>query len=317
MPENSLTASVVVCTATREREPLLRECVAALLAGDRVPDELLVVVDQNPELEADLRATLPAPVRVLRTRVRGISEGRNIGIETATSDVVAFVDDDAAVEPDWMDRILAPFAADAALIGAGGRVAPIWDGDAQWLPPELLWVAGCTYAGHREDAGTIRNPIGCNMAFRRDALLAVGAFANEFGKQGDKLLVCDETELCLRLAERFGAGRIVYVPDAAVRHHVSVSRLTARALARRAASEGISKALLHRRHRGSAVAAENGYVRRLVLRTCPQLLAEGVRGGGVDAWRGLGAVLLTLGVTAGHFGVALVPRRPPASGAGS
>jgi len=297
-----LTAAVVVCTASREREPVLRRSVAALLAGRRRPDELLVVVDREPDLKGDLAASLPAGVRVLATEgAGGNSAARNVGIAAARADVVAFVDDDGVADAGWLDGLVGALEADPALVGAGGRVVPRWDGDGSWLPSELLWVAGCTYAGHRADAGPIRNPIGCSMAFRRSALVAVGAFATAFGKNGNAFAICDETELCLRLAERFGDGRIVYVPEATVEHHVSVARLTTRQLVRRALSEGLSKGRLHRRHRGAALAAETGYVRRLVLRTVPRLAARAVRRGDGAAARGAHAVVVTLGVTALSF----------------
>jgi GT2 family glycosyltransferase len=307
---------VVVCTATFEREPVLRLSIGALLAARRAPEEVIVVVDRHPELAAHLTATLPAGVQVRSTEGEGgNSAGRNVGIATARTDVVAFVDDDGVADAHWLERLMAGFEAQPRLVGAGGRVVPHWDGDGSWLPDELLWVAGCTYAGHRQDAGPIRNPIGCNMAFRRSALLDVGGFATAFGKNGSALAICDETELCLRLAERFGDDRIVYVPDAAVVHHVSAARLTARGLVHRALSEGLSKGRLHRRHRDRALAAETGYVRRLLLQTVPALVLRAARHGDRAAARGAAAVVMTLAVTAASFAyaVATAVARPDGS----
>jgi hypothetical protein len=59
------TVAVVVCTATHERSPLLRSCIDSLLAGQRKPDELILVVDSNPSLCAELAAVLPPEVRLL------------------------------------------------------------------------------------------------------------------------------------------------------------------------------------------------------------------------------------------------------------
>jgi GT2 family glycosyltransferase len=306
------TAAVVVCVASHEREEMLRACVDSLLAGTRRPDELFVVVDQNPSLHATLSATLPAEVRVMQTPRQGNSEGRNVGIRTATSDVVAFVDDDAAVEPAWLERIVAAFDADPELVGAGGAVVPRFLDGRRWLPDELLWVVGCTYAGHRTDAGPIRNPIGCNMAFRRDALLEVGAFATEFGKQGDKLVICDETELCLRLERAYGPGRITFVPDARVLHNVPPSRITWKGLYRRCLMEGLSKGRLQRRYAGRALASETGYVRRLLLRSVPAMAAGGLLRRDIRAVQGAGAIVMTLAVTSAAFVAGLAAREPEA-----
>jgi GT2 family glycosyltransferase len=295
------SAAVVVCVASHERAGLLRTCVDSLLDAGRVPDELFVVVDQNPSLEDDLRATLPAAVRVLHTARQGNSEGRNTGILAARSDVVAFVDDDATVEPGWLAALIEPFECDGELVGAGGAVVPRYEDGPRWLPDELLWVVGCTYRGHRADAGPTRNPIGCNMAFRREALLAAGCFSAEFGKRGKALVICDETELCLRLEEDHGRDHIVYVPAARVHHFVPVSRIRWRRLVRRCTMEGLSKARLLRRYRGRALSSERGYVGLLLRRAAALAFAGHVRSAV--------AIVLSLSVTVASFAYGLAVKR--------
>jgi GT2 family glycosyltransferase len=304
----AVSAAVVVCVASDERAALLRACVDSLLGGTRRPDELFVVVDQNPSLEADLRATLPAAVRVLHTVRQGNSEGRNTGIAAARADVVAFVDDDATVEPGWLAALLEPFEGSAALVGAGGAVVPRFEEGPRWLPEELLWVVGCTYRGHRADPGPTRNPIGCNMAFRREALLAAGCFSAEFGKRGNALVICDETELCLRLEQAHGRDRIAYVPSARVHHFVPVSRICWRGLVRRCTMEGLSKARLLRRYRGRALSSERGYV-GLLVRRAATLAFSGARRRDAGAALGAVAIVLSLSVTVGAFAYGLVLRR--------
>ncbi len=278
-PENrpELTVSVVVCTATRERAGLLRECVDSLLAGTRSPDELLVVIDTNPSLTAELASSLPPAARLLETERQGLSEARNLGIEAASSDIVAFVDDDAAVDAQWLAALMRAFAASPEVLGVGGPVVPRWGADRRWLRDELLWIVGCTYRGHREDAGPIRNPIGCNMAFRRRELVQAGSFATTFGKRGNALETCDETELGLRIERLHGPDRIRYVPEARVRHFVPAARISWRLLVRRSLSEGLAKGRLHRLYTGPALGPERGYARRLVARTVPALLVQGLR----------------------------------------
>jgi glycosyltransferase involved in cell wall biosynthesis len=297
----ALSISVVVCTATQERLPLLQKCVDSLLAGGRCPDEILVVVDQNPLLAAELDGSLPARARLLRTERQGNSEARNVGIRAATSDVVAFVDDDAAVEPGWLTSLMEPFEQSDGVLGAGGPVVPAWGADRGWLPDELLWVVGCTYRGHREDPGPIRNPIGCNMAFRRRELAEMGGFATEFGKRGNALVICDETEIGLRIERAYGPDRIRYVPAARVRHYVPAARLGWKVLVRRCLAEGLSKGRLQRIYRGAAVRAERGYVRRLLIDAVPRLLASGVRRRDRRALQGAVAILASLCITGAAF----------------
>lgn len=300
-----LSAAVVVCTSSHERAGLLRACVESLLRGSRVPDELFVVVNNNPSLRAELGAALPPSVRLLECRRQGLSEARNAGIAAATSEVIAFVDDDAAVHPEWLSAVLGAFAEDELLLGVGGPVIPTWGAARRWMPEELLWVVGCTYSGHREDAGPIRNPIGCNMAFRRRELIAVGSFASTFGKRGNALATCDETELGLRVERAHGAGRIRYVPEAGVQHFVPPERISWRLLVRRSLSEGLAKGRLHRLYRSSALGPERTYARELVTHKVPRLLLHSLRRREAHCALGAAAILASLLISGGAFAVGL------------
>jgi glycosyltransferase involved in cell wall biosynthesis len=304
-----LTVAVVVCTSSRRRVALVRDCVSALLAGERKPDELIVVVDNNRSLAAELRGLLPSQVRLLETSRQGLSGARNLGLARCRSDVVAFVDDDATVDAGWLSTVMDAFA-DRQTLAVGGPVVPRWGGERRWMCDALLWVVGCTYSGHREDAGPIRNPIGCNMAFRRLELVALGSFATSFGKRGNALQTCDETELGLRLERAYGPGRIRYVPDACVHHFVPPARVSWRHLLRRSLAEGLAKGRLQRIYRLAAVEPERGYARLLVTATVPRLLLDGVRRRDRQSALGAAAILASLLVTAAGFAAGLAREGP-------
>ena len=296
-----LTAAVVVCTSSREREPLVRACVDSLLGGVRRPEELFVVVDCNESLADDLRTSLPFPVRLLECKQQGLSAARNVGVAAATSDVVAFIDDDATADLLWLSSIMKAFAAERQFLGLGGPVLPKWAARRRWMPDELLWVVGCTYTGHRVDAGPIRNPIGCNMAFRRRELLGIGSFETSFGKRGTALATCDETELALRLERAHGPERIGYVPGAKVHHLVPASRVSWRLVVRRALSEGLAKGRLRRRFAQPALAPERSYALLLLSHAVPRLLRASVRERSPEPALGAVAILAALTISACAF----------------
>ena len=298
---SKLSAAVVVCTASHERAELLLACVDSIRRGSRGPDELFVVVDRNPSLAEELAGRLPPPVRLLETELGGLSHARNAGLREARSDVVAFVDDDVTVKGEWLSSLMEAFETDGNILGAGGPIEPRWGAERRWLCDELLWVVGCTYGGHRQDAGPIRNPIGANMAFRRSQLLALGGFAARFGKRGNTLGTCEETELSLRLELTEGGGRIHYVPGARVRHYVPPARISWRLLVRRSVSEGLSKGRLRRMYSRPALGAEGPYVAHILTRALPTLVARGLKARDARALLGAGALVASLLLTGTAF----------------
>jgi GT2 family glycosyltransferase len=264
MPD-SVMASVIVCTYTEARLSNLRDTIASLERQDHGSFEIVVVVDHNPELLACLRKSLPDAVRLCASHERkGLSGARNSGIAAARGRLIAFIDDDATAEPDWLTRLAAAHAA-AGVIGSGGAIIPAWEGQRQpgWFPEEFLWVVGCTYRG-MPGAGPIRNVIGCNMAFNADVFGEVGGFDTAMGRVGTRPLGCEETELCIRATNRRPGAQIVYVPEAVVNHRVPPERQTAKYFLSRCYSEGISKAFVRRLVGRRAVSSELAYGTRTI-----------------------------------------------------
>ena len=110
-----------------------------------------------------------------------------MALRIAIGSVVAFIDDDAWADPSWLSALSRAFQ-DPGVLGAGGRVVPDWEDASAALPPEIYWVVGATYRGHRTDAGPISRPLGCNMAVRREIFLALGGFPSAFGpRSGAKM----------------------------------------------------------------------------------------------------------------------------------
>ena len=186
------SVSVVVCTHTERRYELVRECLASMAANTVRPHEVIVVVDSNPALLQRLRADPLIDAQILASTGRGASAARNTGIAAATGELVAFIDDDAVAEPDWLGELCRPFA-DPDIVATGGRIVPRWERPNRLLPDELLWTVGSTYAGHPVHPQAITRPVGCNMAANRYALDKVGGFPVEFGPSGPAAMSASNT----------------------------------------------------------------------------------------------------------------------------
>jgi GT2 family glycosyltransferase len=238
------TLSAVVCTYDTSRLLQLEAAVQSLTDQTLSPVEVIVVVDGNSELASIVREKA-WPVTVIERADRGGSAAAcNTGIEHSHGDLVAFLDDDAIADPDWL-AWLAKAMESPDILGAGGFSEPLWEatGPPRWFPDELLWAVGCSYRGLPEDPGKIRNVFGGCACFPRSLFTAVGLFNETLGRHGGDMVGGYEAEFCIR-ASKAARGTFLYEPRARIRHRVPAARSTFLYLLRRCFCEGQSKALL-------------------------------------------------------------------------
>ncbi|MFJ8922639.1 glycosyltransferase family 2 protein [Streptomyces sp. NPDC102415] len=271
--------SVVICVYTEERWQDILDAVASVRAQSLPAGEILLVVDHNPALLRRLTEEFgDGPgVRVLANAgPRGLSAGRNTGIAAARGAVVAFLDDDAVAEPDWLRRLDQGYD-DPEVMAVGGRTLPSWASGRRpvWFPEEFDWVVGCSYLGLPPGRARVRNVLGGNASFRRTAFDAAGGFATGIGRDGDKRpLGGEETELCIRLSRALPHAVLLIDDRAVIRHKVPGARERFGYFRTRTYAEGLSKALVAR-----SVGAGRGLEseRRYATRVLPAGVLRGVR----------------------------------------
>lgn len=268
------TVSVVVCAFTEERWGDLTDALAALQGQSRRPDEVVLVIDHNDVLRLRSEQAWGSRVTVVANdRGQGLSGARNTGVEAASGSIIAFLDDDAVPEPDWLERLVAPFA-EPNVVGVGGAALPRWSSERpRWWPHEFDWIVGCSYRGLPEHGGDVRNVIGAAMAFRAEVFAEGERFSAAVGRVGTAPTGCEETELCIRVRRRHPEARIVFEPAARVLHRVTPARERVSYFARRCLAEGHSKAAV-----SELVGARDGLSseRTYVTRTLPSGVARGV-----------------------------------------
>jgi GT2 family glycosyltransferase len=302
-------ASVVICSYAEARWDTLVEAVGALRRQTLSPAQIIVTVDHNVGLLRRAASGLPGVEVVANEEESGLSGARNTGLRHARGEIVAFLDDDARPEPAWLAALVDAFD-DPAVVGAGGLALPEWvDGPRpEWLPAEMYWVIGCSYTGLPAQRAEIRNPIGANMAFRRDALLAVGGFVDGIGRVGTVPLGCEETELAIRVRDVTG-GTVLHVPDARVQHRVTAARVTWRYFLSRCWAEGLSKALVAAHvGSGAALASERTYAIRVLPRGATRGVLDALRGDRRGMARAV-AIVAGLAVTTAGYVAGAVRRR--------
>lgn len=301
-----MTASVVICAYSNERWSLLVESIASVQQQTRPPVEIVVVIDRNDDLYERASSTLEGVDVVRNVSHPGISGARNTGSDVASGTVIAYLDDDAVAEPDWLQRLLVHYASPDVL-GVGGRVLPDWrSGRPAWFPAEFNWVVGCSWTGLPDTLAEVRNPIGANLSVRRSVYAAVGGFPHDMGHTagangGSVTGTADETEFCIRASRRHPGGRWLYAPDARVHHVVSESRLKWSFFVGRCRMEGDSKALLTS-IAGSeqSLRSERRYVRLVLPLGVLRELRDALEGDG-SALRRAGAIVAGFVITASAY----------------
>lgn len=240
----SLDITVIICAYTEERWDDLVEAVGSVSRQTVPPRQIVLAIDHNPSLFARALSQFPIATVVENTQERGLNGTRNIGFAVATGEIIAFLDDDAIAEPDWLEELQATYESNK-IVGVGGRINPLWlSGRPFWLPEEFYWVVGCTYRGLPEQVAPVRNLIGCNMSYRRSVIEILGGFRNGIGHVGGRPQGDDETEFCIRLHQALPDAILLYQPKAQVAHKVPASRANWGYYRWRCYLEGRSKALL-------------------------------------------------------------------------
>ena len=182
--------SVVVCSYNGAAT--IRDTMEGLSRLDYPDFEVIVVNDGSSDATPKIAAEYD--VRLISTENRGLSNARNTGWQAADGEIIAYIDDDAYPDPHWLQYLAHSFMS-SDYVGVGGpNIAPPGDGpiadcvaNAPGRPVHVLL-----------SDRTAEHIPGCNMAFRREALVAIDGFDPRYRTAGD------DVDVCWRLQENGG-----------------------------------------------------------------------------------------------------------------
>ena len=195
--------SVVVCSYNGA--PTIRDCLEGLSRLAYPNYEVIVVDDGSTDDTAAIARRYNG--RLIQTENRGLANARNTGLAAATGEIVAYLDDDAYPDPEWLTYLVATFMS-TSYAGVGGpNIAPPGDGP---IAECVAQAPGGPVHVLVTDRQAEHIP-GCNMAFRKSCLDAIGGFDPQFRTAGD------DVDVCWRLRE-FGWS-LGFSPAALVWHH--------------------------------------------------------------------------------------------------
>jgi len=220
--------SVVVCTYNGSRT--IRGCLDGLKRLDYPNYEVIVVDDGSTDGTADIVDEYD--VRLIRTENRGLSSARNTGLHAATGEIIAYIDDDACPDTHWLKYLASTFSA-TNHAGVGGPNIP---------PPDDGPIAECVANAPGGPVHVLLSDReaehipGCNMAFRKACLEAIGGFDPQFRVAGDDVDVCWQLQEC--------GWTLGFHPTAMVWHH---RRNSVRAYWKQQRGYGRAEALLKKK----------------------------------------------------------------------
>ena len=213
--------SVSVVVVSRGRPDDLVLCLQALEQQFYTNFEIVVVAD-SPSMR---QISLPDYVKAHAFDEPNVARARNLGIAKAAGEIVAFIDDDAVAEPNWLNHLVAPFAQDEVMASGGyvfGRngISYQWTGlsvDREGWDHPLDHMDEAPAVFTTERNGRAIRTQGTNMALSRQALVDLGGFDPVFA------FFHDDSDLNMRVAQ--AGGMTAIVPRALVHHRSAASTL--------------------------------------------------------------------------------------------
>lgn len=225
------TPSLTIAVCTRNRAGLLTRCLRSMLAMARIEDELgraleILVVDNAPSDGSTREAAAALPgIRYVREPLPGLDFARNRAIAETRSDYLAYIDDDAVMDPGWLDGFADAVRRSPDATGFTGLVLPhALDTEAQ-IRVELAGGFGKGFLPRRYGPEAWGDPIfpcgagmfgtGANMVFRVETLRRLGGF-DEALDTGPPLPGGGDLDIYYRLVR--AGGPLLYEPDMLVFH---------------------------------------------------------------------------------------------------
>lgn len=230
------SVKITVVIATCNRVISLRNCLSSLEKQtlDRDLFEVLVINDGSTDATGqfldDFMKETHMGVRYISHKNSGVSYSRNVGIDNAEGEYVAFTDDDCIVPPDWLEKMYQRFdSAGKDIAGIGGPLNCITEHKGTYIAnfiqfidefnsiPVLtkifIWYFHTSQLKGNEEVPYLRTS---NAIFRKSRLEEVGGFDIHFRKPGG-----EDPDLCYRLLNTH--SRLLFDKDIVVLHNTRES----------------------------------------------------------------------------------------------
>jgi glycosyltransferase involved in cell wall biosynthesis len=305
--------SLIITSYTTQRLRDIFELLDSVKTQTYPNIEIIFVVERSTELyervSAYARENGVLDMKVFLNGAEwGLSASRNVGIKSAAGEIIAFVDDDVLLFPNWAQEMAKTYEDDS-IIGITGPALPLWEDESMsWLPKELYWLVSCTGWCDWSVLTEVRNAWGHNMSFKREAFESCGLFSNQYGFH--KGFMAEDNEFSMRVKARLGK-RIVYDPHVKVWHRVHKYRLGWHFIMERACWIGYSRRTIKRFQKDDCrsedmLFAEHQLIKQILFVLPPRILKDAFKHP-ILAWRKFSTTFIVLVfVSFGYSNIKLV-----------
>lgn len=222
--------SVIVCTYNRYDRLAL--CLDSLLDQKNIAfDYGIVVVDNTPHEKRDLdfhkKYLGNSTLTYKYIDTVGLSNARNVGIDSTVSDIISFIDDDAIASPNWANSVMTAFDFTDKTAVVGGKIDPIWESAIpEWLGNDLWGYLSVVNWGDNVKVCSKEEWVaGANISFKR-SFIGTHRFDTNLGRNGNTLSLLSNEESVFVDKLLDSGYDLVYSPLAYVNHCVESSRVS-------------------------------------------------------------------------------------------
>ena len=224
--------SVILCTYNRDK--YIYNVLKSVAENDYPREQYEIVLvnnnsTDNTETECQrFQADYP-DIRFLYCveTNQGLSHARNRGIRESHGDLLAYVDDDATVNKEYLRTYADFFEKTPEAVAAGGPILPVYETEEPaWMSHYTRQlVTGKLYLGEKQKQFAHgAYPGGGNSCYRRSVFDAGGLFNVELGRKGGSLIGAEEKDLYDKMTSR--GMKFYYLPTAILYHIIPASKLT-------------------------------------------------------------------------------------------
>ena len=202
---------ISVIIPVRNEADKIERCLEAVFNQTIKPHEVIVV--DGHSTDKTVGNAKKFPVKILYEDYGTVGGARQVGVENAEGDFIAFTDADCIPEKNWLENLIKEFDNSNNIVGVGGGTKNIgkglWEKSIALALDSFLGSANSVQDRVFKEKRFVKGISGCNSMYRKEDVLTIGGF-------NVALSINEETELNRRLAK---LGKFLYTPNAIVLHN--------------------------------------------------------------------------------------------------